>query len=131
MYERGILRDLIYREICYKLFGLAFEIYKIIGGEQKEKVYSNAFAELLKRDGITFKRELYYPVKINGKVVGRNFFDFLVAGKIVIELKKGNLNYLQACNQLSDYLKLSGLKLGLIIRFTKDGAKIKRIVNLR
>ncbi len=122
--------DLIYKELSYKLFGLAFEVYSTLGGELKEKVYANAYCELLKRDGISFSREVYAPVKINDKVVGKYYFDLLIEDKIVIELKKGNLNYLLACNQLSNYLKVSNLKLGLIIRFTKDGARVKRIVNL-
>jgi GxxExxY protein len=124
------MADLIYKDLSYKLAGLAFEIYSTLGGELKEKVYGNAFEELLKRENISFSRELYYPVKINKKVIGKNFFDFMVDDKVVVELKKGSLNYIQACNQLSDYLKSSNYKLGLIIRFTKDGARVKRIVNI-
>jgi len=101
-----------------------------LGGEHKESVYSNAFSELLKREKIPFEKEVYYPVKINEKVIGKNYFDFLVDKKVVIELKKGNLNYLQACRQLANYLKVGNLNLGLIIRFTKDGARVKRIVNI-
>jgi len=125
------MAELLFRELSYKINGLAFEIYRALGGELKEKVYGRAFEELLKREGISFKREIYFPIKINEKIVGKNFFDFLIDDQIIIELKKGSREYLQACNQLSDYLKLSGLKLGLIIRFTKDGAKVKRIVNIR
>jgi GxxExxY protein len=124
------MTDLIYKDLSYKLAGLAFEIYSTLGGELKEKVYGNAFEVLLLREKISFSRELYSPVKINDVVIGKNFFDFLIDGKIVVELKKGNLNYIQACNQLSNYLKSSNHKLGLIIRFTKDGARIKRIVNV-
>lgn len=125
------MTDLIYKELCYKLTGLAFEIYLSIGGELKEKVYANALEELLKRENLVYKREVYYPIKINNKVIGKNYFDFLIDEKIVVELKKGSAGYLQACNQLSNYLKLSDLKLGLIIRFTKDGARAKRIVNIK
>jgi len=112
------------------LTGLAYEIYSTIGGELREKVYSDAFEELLKRENITYKREVYYPIKINEKVIAKNYFDFLVEDKLIVELKKGNLNYRLACGQLFNYLKLSKLKLGLIIRFTKDGARAKRIANL-
>lgn len=123
------MEKLIYKELSYKLAGLAFEIYASLGGELKEKIYANAYEELLKRECIKYKRELYYPVKINNKAIGKNFFDFIVEEKIVIEIKRGTKNYVLACRQLNDYLKSSKLKLGLI-RFTKDGARIKRIVNL-
>lgn len=122
--------DLIYKDLSYKLVGLTYEIFNKIGSELKEKIYGNAFEELLKREKLKFNREVYYPLKINDKVIGRNYFDFLVEDKIVIELKSGSQKYKEACNQLFEYLKSSNLKLGLIIRFTKDGVKVKRIPNL-
>jgi len=124
------MAEFVYEDLSFKINGIAFEIYKTLGGDLKEKVYAEAFAELLERDGIPFRREVYYPVRINNKTIGKNYFDFIVYEKIVLELKRGSANYIQACKQLADYLKLSGLKLGLIIRFTKDGAKVKRIVNI-
>ena len=61
----------------------------------------------------------------------QKYFDFLVDNKIVVEMKAGDKNYRDACYQLFDYLKFANLKLGLIIRFTNNGARIKRIPNLR
>jgi GxxExxY protein len=122
--------NILYPELSYKISGLAFEVFKALGGEVKEIYYSNAFEELLKRDGIKYSRELYYPLKINGKIIGRNIFDFLIEDKVVVEVKRGYRNYYAACDQLFNYLKSSNLKLGIIIRFEKDGARIKRIPNL-
>jgi GxxExxY protein len=56
--------------------------------------------------------------------------DFLYEDIIVIELKQGNGFSKRNINQIYSYLKATGLKLGLLINFTRDGVKFKRIVNL-
>ena len=125
------MNELLFKDLSYKLNGIAFEIIHLLGPGHKEKVYADAFEECLKRDAILYRRELYFPVKINGKIIAKRYFDFLVDGKIIVEIKTGNNNYRDACYQLFDYLKFVNLKLGLIIRFTNQGAKIKRIPNFK
>ena len=122
--------NLLYKDLSYKLVGLAYEVFNTLGSGLKEDVYGDAFEELLKKEKLKYKRELYYPIKINNKVISRNFFDFMIDGKIVIELKKGSQKYKEVCNQLYQYLRSADIKLGLVVRFTNDGVKIKRIPNL-
>jgi len=69
-------------------------------------------------------------VKISEKLLVKRYFDFLVDGKIIIEFKTGDYMYKQSCSQIFSYLKSGDIKLGLIIRFTKNGVKIKRIPNI-
>lgn len=122
--------DLIYKDLCYKLVGFAFEVQNTLGSGLKEKVYADAFEEVLKNENIRYAREYYYPIKIRDKTIARRFFDFLIEDKIIIELKVGADNYREVCNQIFEYLKASDLKLGLIFRFTKEGVKTKRIPNI-
>lgn len=119
---------LIYKELSYRIIGIAFEIYNSLGDGLKEKDYARAFEEILKQEKIKYQREVYYPLKIRDKTISKKYFDFLVEGKIVLELKSGNRNYRQACIQLFEYLKVSDIDLGIIIRFTNDGVKYKRII---
>ncbi len=124
------MAELLYGDLCYKLTGIAFKINNALGNGLKEMVYADAFEKILTQENILFKREFYYSVKVDGVIIGRNFFDFLIDDKIVLELKSGSDKYKDACNQVYNYLQTSGLKLGLIIRFTNDGVKLKRIPNL-
>lgn len=124
------MTEVVYKELSYKLVGLAYEAFNALGSGLKEKFYGNAFEQLLMDEKIIYQRELFYPIKLRDKIIGKNFFDFLIEGKIVVELKSGSDRYKEACAQLNQYLKSSNLKLGLIIRFTKDGVKTKRILNL-
>lgn len=125
------MSELLYKELSYKIVGLAYEIDNLIGYGQSEKIFCDCFEKLLIRDKIKYERELYYPIKINGELIAKKYFDFLIDDKIVVEFKIGDFLYKQACTQLFSYLKASDHKLGLIIRFTKNGVKIKRIPNIR
>jgi GxxExxY protein len=123
--------ELIFKELSYKIVGLAFEIDNELGSGLPEKAYSNAFEQLLSREGIAFKKEVYCPIKIIDKVVLKQYIDFIVDNKIVVELKTGALSYKKVFTQVNNYLKEKDLKLGLIIRFTREGVVTKRVLNIR
>ncbi|KKQ17793.1 MAG: hypothetical protein US30_C0001G0127, partial [Candidatus Moranbacteria bacterium GW2011_GWF2_36_839] len=65
-----------------------------------------------------------------GKEIGYYIFDFLVFDKIVIELKSKNYFSKRDIDQLYSYLKAMNLKLGILVYFTKECVRYKRIVNL-
>ena len=123
------MTELLYKDLSYKVTGLIFEIDNLIGYGQNEQTYGDAFEELLKTNRLKYEREIYFPIKIGEKVIKKEFFDFLIDDKIVIELKISDRNYKKACTQLFQYLKSSGKKLGLIFRFTSEGVRVKRIPN--
>lgn len=81
-------KDLLFPELSYKIMGCAFEVFNEIGFGHPEKFYQRALAEALRKNGLPFTEQLYFPVKFNDKIVGKMFFDFLVEDKIIIELKK-------------------------------------------
>ena len=123
------MTELLYKDLSYKITGLIFNIDNIIGYGQSEKTYGDAFQNLLEKEKIKFEREVYFPIVIEGKVIKKEFFDFLIEDKMIVELKISDQNYKKACTQIFQYLKSSGKKLGLIFRFTKDGVRVKRIPN--
>ncbi len=123
--------DLIYKDECYRIIGLIYEVYNDVGFGHKEKFYQNAVANALIENKIPFKRELKVKVAYKGKDIGYYFFDFLVFDKIVVELKQRNYFSKKDIEQLYSYLKTMSLKLGLLIYFTKSGIRYRRIVNLK
>src|SRR3989344_8814909 len=127
----AIRKDLIYKDECYKIIGLVFEVFNNVGCGHKEKFYQNAIAEVFAENKIEFKREVKAKVKCKGKEIGFYMFDFLVLGKIIIELKQKNYFSKKDIEQLYSYLRAANLKLGILIYFTKQGIRYKRIVNLK
>jgi len=124
------MTELIYKELSYKLVGLAYQIDNEIGSCLEEEIYSKAFEKLLLKDNIKYKKELYCPIKIDGETIAKRFLDFLVEDKIIVEIKVNNYRYKSVFTQLNEYLRLNNIKLGLIIRFSKDGVNIKRVLNI-
>ena len=123
--------DLLYPELSYKLIGILFEVFNEIGYGYQEKHYQKAIANTLKNVDVAFKEQLPCQIVCRKEVVGRYFLDFLVEDKIVIEIKRGRYFSKDNINQVYGYLKATGLKLGIIVNFTPNGVRFKRIVNIK
>lgn len=120
----------IYPELSYKLIGIMFDVYNELGGGLKEKIYENAAKEAFKKENIGFKQQLYIPVMYKEKNVGKYFLDFLVEEQIVLELKVGDRFRKTNIDQIYQYLKSTGLKLGILVNFDSKEVKYKRILNI-
>lgn len=123
--------DLIYPDLSYRIIGCAYEVFNAIGGGHKEIVYQKAMGLALKAKGITYSQEHYYPVKFNNVVVGKNFFDFYVDEKIVVELKSASRFTKSNYDQVLNYLNVSNVKLALLISFGTEEVRCKRVVNFQ
>ena len=106
-------------------------MYNKLGPGYRESFYERAVEKGLKNAGLIFKRQLPYRVTYKGEIVGRYYFDFLVADKVIVELKQGDFFSRRNIHQISEYLKASKLQLGILANFTSRGVKYKRIVNIQ
>jgi GxxExxY protein len=122
--------DLIYKKECYDIIGIIFEVFNAVGYGYKESFYQKAIANSFSEKKIDFKEQVKARVKYKEKEIGFYIFDFLVFNKIVVELKQKNYFSKKDIDQLYSYLKASKLNLGLLVYFTKEGIRYKRIVNL-
>ncbi|MES2285187.1 MAG: GxxExxY protein [Bacteroidota bacterium] len=131
-YETGSYSDskLIFPELSYKIIGSAFEIFNSIGGNHKEIVYQKALFETFQSNNIKVQQQVFNPVKIKEKTISKNYFDFLVENKIVVEIKSSDRFSKSHYDQLLNYLIVSKLKLGILISFGRDEVKYKRVLNI-
>lgn len=120
---------LIYPQLSYQVVSALFTVYNELKYGHKEKVYQKALVEEFTKREINFKRELYFPIRYNGKLISCYYYDFLVEDKIVVELKVAKDFYEKDINQLLAYLKFANYRLGILALFCKDGIKQKRIAN--
>jgi GxxExxY protein len=123
-------QDLLYPELSYLIIGCAFDVYNSIGSGYHEKYYQKALIEAFKEKGIAFKTEIQFPIRYKSKIIGSKRLDFLIDGKIVVELKKGNNFSKSHIDQILEYLRTQHLQLGILINFGSQGVVSKRIVNL-
>jgi GxxExxY protein len=115
-------------ELTYSINGAVFEVNRILGPGFLEKVYENALLMELKAREI--KAVAQYPIKVKYKnqVVGEYFADLLVEDQIIIELKTvGKIEKIHEA-QLLNYLKATGMNIGLLVNFKNTKADIKRFV---
>jgi GxxExxY protein len=122
--------NLIYADECYQIMGLIFEVFNVLGYGHKESFYQKAVAKAFSDNRIKFKEQLRCKLQYKEKELGVYILDFLVFDKIIIELKQRDFFSRKDINQLYKYLKVTGLKMGLIVHFTSKGVRYKRIVNL-
>lgn len=122
--------DLVYPELSYEIIGFAYEVWDEFGPGHLEKVYQKALSIVLPTKNKKFQEQVYYSLKFKNEIVGKAFMDFLVDDKIIVELKKDGHFSKTHIEQVLNYLKLSNLKLAILINFTKEGVKFKRIVNI-
>jgi GxxExxY protein len=119
-------------DLSYAIRGAAFKVYNSLGPGLLESVYEYALAYELRNQGYYVNVQVPLPVIYDDKILPLRFrIDLQINNLVIIEIKSvESLSDLHH-KQLLTYLKLSGLKLGLLINFnTPDLAKsIIRIVN--
>lgn len=121
-------KNIIYKDLSYKIVELALEVHNELGCGFLEKVYENALMILFDREGIPAKQQAPADVYFQKKVVGQYFADILVDNKIILELKtvEAIVNIHKA--QLLNYLRATGIRLGLILNFARPRFEYKRMV---
>ena len=124
-------KNLIFADECYQIMGVAFKVYKELGFGHKENVYQKALAEEFESNGFDFAEQLRYKLIYKKEILAIYILDFLVFGKIILEIKQKSFISSKDIDQIYKYLRAKKLKLGIIITFANDGVRFKRIVNLR
>jgi GxxExxY protein len=119
-------------EITEAVIGAAIEVHRHLGPGLLESIYEAALAFELSERGLAVERQKPVPLAYKGLKFDEGFrIDLLVAGEVVVELKcvDAVLPIHQA--QVLSYLKLAGLRTGLLLNFKSPVLKqgIKRFVN--
>ncbi|MEI6153513.1 MAG: GxxExxY protein [Deltaproteobacteria bacterium] len=115
-------------EITYIINGAVFEVNKELGHGFLEKVYQNALLIELRNRGLTAESQTPIKVLYKGETIGDYIADIFVEGKVIIELKTvDKLDKIHEA-QLMNYLKATGMPVGLLINFKHPKAEIKRII---
>lgn len=119
-------------EISYKVIGTAIEIHKKLGPGLLESVYENVLAYDLRELGFEVKQQVPMPLVYKDVMMEVGYrLDMLVNNKLIIEVKSIDASAPVHFAQTLTYLRLSNIKLGLLINFNSKILKsnIHRIVN--
>ena len=122
--------NLKYGDITDKIIGAAFEVHKFLGNGFQEVIYQRGLAIELAGVGLTFAREIEQEIfyKELPEPIGTRRADFVVEGKVLVELKA--ISELEEVHiaQLLNYLKAYRLEVGLLLNFGSKSLTFKRLI---
>jgi len=115
-------------DITYQIRGAVFEVNRVLGHGFLEKVYEKALMIELNSRGLSVGNQVPLKVIYKEKIVGEYFADLLVEGSVIVEIKAVRHLLKEHQAQLLNYLKATGIQVGLLVNFTRNKAEIKRMV---
>jgi len=123
------MKSLVYPELSYKIIGIAFKVFNDLGYGHQEKYFQRAMALEFDKQGIKYVREKEIKLNYNNQCIGKYFLDFFIENKIILELKVVPKFRYSHLKRTLEYLNEAKAKLAILIYFTRDGVKYRRIIN--
>ena len=122
-------KDLIYKDLSYQLMGALLKVHNKLGPPYQEKYYQRAIEKELGNQKIAFEREYKVKIDYEGEKIGYYSIDFVIDGKIALEVKSAAYFKKKFVGQVLSYLNSANLKLGVLVNFNSERLYYKRIVN--
>ena len=124
------MSELKYKEITEKIIGASFDVHSFLGNGFQEVIYQRALAWEMQQRDLVFDREIEQDIyyKDLPEPIGTRRADFVVEGKVLVEIKAiiqlEDVHLAQTLN----YLKAYKLEVGLLINFGSKSLTFKRLV---
>ena len=123
------MSNIILKEESYQLVGICMEIHRELGMGFKEIVYKDALEYEFKSRNIEFIREKEFKIKYKDVILKHRYYaDFIIHNSIILEVKASHMIVNNFVTQTVNYLKASGLQLGIIANFGEKSFTSKRVV---
>jgi GxxExxY protein len=118
------MADILFKELSFAAIGAAMEVYNTLGNGFLEAVYQKALAHELTLRGIPFVEQVRLPVTYKNLLVGEYVADFVIDGKIILEIKAVSHFKNEHQAQAMHYLAATGYKLAILVNF--GGSKLEQ-----
>ena len=116
------------QELTEKILQGAFTVHNALGCGFLEKIYSNALLVELRQMGLDCEQEVPFKVRYKEAVIGDYCADLVVARRVLVELKAcASLEGVHEA-QILNYLKASGIRVGLLMNFGKPKLQYRRFI---
>ena len=119
---------LIEGELTDTILTAAFKVSNTLGAGFLEKVYENSLGVELRKSGSVVEVQKAYTVRYEGMIVGDYVADLVIDGKVIVECKAvTSLDPVHEA-QLMNYLRASGIRVGLLLNFGRPKLQFRRFV---
>ncbi len=122
------MTDVLYKELSYAAVGAAIEVHRVLGPGFLEGTYEAALAHEFGLRHIPFERQAALIVKYKEEQVGEYRADFVVDGKIILEIKSCLTLIPAHTAQALNYLAATGFRLAILLNFATPRLQTKRII---
>ncbi len=117
---------MLYEDLTKKILEACFEVSNELGSGFLESVYLKALIIALKDKGMKVTSQVPLNVNFRGKSVGDFYADILVEDLVILELKAIKKLAAEHSAQLINYLKATGIEVGLLVNFGNPKLEYKR-----
>ena len=115
------------KDLTERIIAAAIRVHKELGPGFLEAAYEEALTIELAAAGISFERQKLLPIFYREHLIGEHRLDFLVEGKVIVELKAIAALEDVHCAIVRSYLKAANLEDGLLLNFATPRLTIKRV----
>jgi GxxExxY protein len=122
--------DGLHADLTDRIVGCAIEVHKHLGPGLLESAYQSALCIELKGAGLSLKRQIGVPLFYKGQLISEHRPDLVVDDLVIVELKSVQRLEPVHVAQLMTYLRVTGLRVGLILNFNHAVMKngIRRVI---
>ena len=121
-------RHLEEKDFVFRIVGCAMEVMNELGHGLREKTYERALCLELGLQGIRFSQQAVFPVVYKGEKIDDYIPDLIVGDRVVVDTKTVDGIGDEQLGQMLNYLRITGLKVGILINFKKSKLEWKRVV---
>jgi GxxExxY protein len=119
---------LLERGLTDQILSACFKVHNTLGAGFLEKVYENGLVIELRKSGLAVEQQKPIPVFYEGIVVGDYAADLVVESRVLLELKAATALDGVFEAQLLNYLRATGIRVGLLINFGQPRLQYRRLV---
>ena len=123
------MKELLFKEEVYAIIGAAMEVHREKGCGFSEPVYQECMEIELADRNVSAEAQKEMKISYKGRLLKKTYMaDFVAFGKIIVELKALDKLTSREESQVINYLKSSGLEVGVLINFGAHSLEWKRVV---
>ena len=122
------MTELLLKEECHRIVGCAMEVLNIVGHGLHEKIYENGLVVEFKLRSILFVQQPQFSVSYKSVELGKYIPDLICFDQVIVDTKTIEQISDHEIGQMLNYLKVTGLKVGLLINFRHAKLEWKRVV---
>ena len=119
---------IIYPDLSYQIVGILYKVHNKLGWGYQERYYQIAIRRELERIKMPYLEQVRAELNFYEESLGRYFIDFIIDGKIVLEIKSKSFFSPKDVRQVLAYLKRSRLELGILAGFGGRSLICRRIL---